>query len=240
MMRLFHLLAAMLAAMPVPALGQASERGGGLGLPRPDRPVARIVSPSWDTEANRDRAREAAMVMRLMNIRPGETVADIGAGSGYYTLRLSPAVGPAGKVFAQDVTPAYLEQLRARVRRAGLTNVTFVRGTGSDPRLPAASIDAALLAHMYHEISEPYALLYRLRLATRPEGRIGIVDLDRTPENHGMPRSLLICEVQAVGWQHVATHDLAVGYLAIFRPGPPKEPRSVTACRRGGGSSNQR
>jgi predicted methyltransferase len=200
-------------------------------LPRPQREVASVVSPIWADEASRDQAGEADKVIRKLGIGPGQTVADIGAGSGYYTVRVSKAVGPNGTVIAQDIMPRYLDALKDRVRRAGLTNVRFVRGSASDPRLPPASVDAALLVHMYHEIARPYDLLYRLRTSLKPGGQIAIVDLDRATEYHGMPKSLLVCEVKAVGFALVSMADLNPGYLAIFKPSTPVDPRSVKACR---------
>ena len=91
------------------------------------------------------------------------TVADIGAGSGYHTVRLSPRVGPTGTVIAEDVTLDYLVELAKRVEQVKLTNVKLALGEPSDPRLPSSSLDAAILVHMYHEIAQPYALLYNLR-----------------------------------------------------------------------------
>ncbi|WP_188763115.1 class I SAM-dependent methyltransferase [Sandarakinorhabdus glacialis] len=199
--------------------------------PQPQRPVSSIVSPTWASEASREAAGEAASVMRLLNVRAGQTVADIGAGSGYYTMRLSPVVGPRGRVIAQDIVPKYLNQLKARVRRAGLKNVRFVLGGENDPRLPVGAVDTALLIHMYHEIAQPYELLYRLRAALKPEGRIAVVDLDRTSGQHGMPRALLVCEVKAVGYDLVSITDLKPGYLAVFRKGPATNPAAVRACR---------
>lgn len=200
-------------------------------FPTPQRDVARIVSPVWADEASRDKAGEAGNVIRILDIRPGQTVADIGAGSGYYTMRIAPVVGPHGRVIAQDVMSRYLADLKARTAKAGLSNVSFIKGSPSDPRLPRASIDVALLIHMYHEIAEPYALLYRLRASLKPGGQIAIVDLDRAAEAHGMPKSLLACEVKAVGYSLVSMTDLNPGYLAIFKPSAPVDPRSVKACR---------
>ena len=87
------------------------------------------------------------------------SVADLGAGSGYHTVRLARALGPDGRVLAQDVTPSYLAGLEKRVRREGLRNVTLGLGDPHDPRLPPHSVDAAILAHMYHEIEQPFAFL---------------------------------------------------------------------------------
>lgn len=200
-------------------------------LPGPGRAVAGIVSPAWDRENRRDLRGEFDDVVRALGLRTGQTVADIGAGSGYYTMRLSPLLGPEGRVIAQDVMPKYLDQLRRRTRKAGLTNVSFVRGTHSDPRLPAGAVDVALMIHMYHEIAQPYALLARLRASLKPGGRVAIVDLEREPAFHGMPRALLVCEVRAVGYDLEQIRDLESGYLAIFRLGAAKDPKSVKACR---------
>ncbi len=203
----------------------------GLAFPLPQRGVARVISPVWADEASRDKAGEATNVMRLAGIVPGQTVADIGAGSGYYTMRVAAVVGPGGRVIAQDIVPGYLNALKKRVRTAGLKNVRFVLGSTSDPRLPPASIDTALLIHMYHEIAQPYALLYRLRASLKPGARVAIVDLDRASEAHGMPKALLVCEVKAVGYDLVSITELQPGYLAVFKPGAPVDPTTVKACR---------
>ncbi len=218
-MRLFVPLLLLLLAAPASA------------FPTPQRDVARIVSPVWADEASRDKAGEAGNVIRILNIRPGQTVADIGAGSGYYTMRIAPVVGPQGRVIAQDVMSRYLDDLKARTAKARLSNVQFVKGSPSDPRLPRASIDVALLIHMYHEIAQPYALLYRLRASLKPDGRVAIVDLDRSSALHGMPKALLVCEVKAVGYALVSLDDLEPGYLAVFKPAAPVDPRTVKACR---------
>src|SRR5499426_1743157 len=92
-------------------------------FPKPDRPVADIVSPIWHDEKERDDAGEPSQLVRLLGIKSGMTVADIGAGSGYYVVRLSPIVGPRGRIVAEDVVPEYLRGLRSRIRDLGLQNV---------------------------------------------------------------------------------------------------------------------
>ena len=94
-------------------------------FPKPDRPVADIVSPIWHEEKERDNAGEPRQLVRLLGIKSGMTVADIGAGSGYYVVRLSPIVGPHGRILAEDVMPQYLQGLRRRVRDLGLQNVVI-------------------------------------------------------------------------------------------------------------------
>lgn len=201
-------------------------------LPGPGRPVAKIVSPAWDDEDRRDLRGEFSDVVKALALKPGQTVADIGAGSGYYAMRLSPILGQNGRVIAQDVVSTYLEQLKQRARAEKLTNISFVRGTQSDARLPAGAVDVALMVHMYHEIAQPYVLLTRLRASLKPGGRVAIVDLEREPQFHGMPRKLLVCEMQAVGYELRTIKELNVGYVAIFRLGQPKAPGAVRACRR--------
>ena len=202
-----------------------------LALQAPQREVARIVSPIWADEDSRDAAGEAANVIRLVGIGRGQTVADIGAGSGYYTVRLPPVVGKTGRVIAQDITPRYLADLKRRVRRAGLHNVGFVQGSAGDPKLPRGKVDAALMIHMYHEIAQPYALLGKLRASLKPGGKLAIVDLDRASAAHGMPKALLVCEVRSVGYDLISITDLDPGYLAVFRPGKRADPAAVKACR---------
>ena len=206
-------------------------------FPRPERPVAPVVSDRWRGEDERERLGETARVLAALEVRPGMTVADIGAGSGYYTPRLSAAVGPGGRVLAQDITPATLNGLRRRVLREGLSNVSVGLGQTGDPRLPRASTDVALLIHMYHEIGQPFALMANLVPALRPGARIGIVDVDDAIENHGTPRALLLCEMTALGYRQVAFQWLLEQpprseYLAIFAPpASPPAPEGIRACR---------
>jgi SAM-dependent methyltransferase len=189
-------------------------------FPAPDRAVASIISPIWASEDERRSADETGQVFRLLGIKPGMRVADVGAGSGYYTMLLARAVAPKGEVIAQDITPDYLAALQKRVVKSKLTNIKVGLGEEHDPRLPARSLDAAVLIHMYHEITQPYALLFNLATAMKPESVIGIVDLDRPTDEHGTPPALLRCELAAVGYREAGFHMLkgGVGYLAIFKP----------------------
>jgi ubiquinone/menaquinone biosynthesis C-methylase UbiE len=127
--------------------------------------------------------------------------------------------------------PGYLDRLKSRVARAQLKNVRFVLGSPVDPRLPRGAIDTALLIHMYHEITQPYQLLWELRRSMKADGKVAIVDLDRPSESHGMPKATLICEVKAVGFELLTITDLEPGYLAVFKPGPAVDPASVKGCR---------
>ena len=204
-------------------------------IPAPRRPVAPIVSPSRSAEDRRDALNEGGEIARLLEIKPGMTVADIGAGSGYHTVRLSPRVGVTGTVIAEDVTRDYLAGLAERIEQLKLTNVKLGLGELHDPRLPTSSLDAAILVHMYHEIAQPYAFLYNLVPALKPGARIGIVDQERPTPEHGTPIELLRCELAAVGYHAIATYQLAGdgGYLAVFSPpdaASRKSPKDIVAC----------
>lgn len=204
-------------------------------FPKPHRPVAEIVSSTRGNDEHRDSLDEDGEIARRLALKPGMTVADIGAGSGYHTVRLSPRLGPSGLVIAEDVRRDYLAELARRSERLGLTNVKFALGEPHDPRLPASSLDAAILVHMYHEIAEPYALLTNLARALKSDARVGIVALERPTSEHGTPIKLLRCELSAIGYLEIATYQLAGdgGYLAVFSPPPAGgrvAPRHIVVC----------
>lgn len=203
-------------------------------FPAADRPVARIVSPRWSTEEARDRLNEAGDVMDKSGIKPSMTVADIGAGEGYYTIRLAARVGPGGRVLAEDIFASFRDALAERVARERLDNVSVRLGLPADPKLPDDSFDRILMVHMYHEIEQPYEFLWRMRPSLRPDGLVVVVDANRPTQNHGTPPALLKCEFAAVGYSEVQTQDMpsAGGYLATFRAtGPRPDPSAIRPCR---------
>jgi ubiquinone/menaquinone biosynthesis C-methylase UbiE len=206
-------------------------------FPAPSRRFSQIVAPRWTDESSRDATNEAETVMTALPLRPGMRVADIGAGDGYYVLKMSQRVGPTGHVYGQDIVPDYLELLAERVRDAGFTNVTVVRGEPSDPRLPRDAIDAAIMIHMYHEITDPYAELWNLAHSLKPGAHLGILDTTYPTDQHGTPPWLLECELGVVGYRQV--RRVTTGrdeYLAIFRapardslPSPAEIRKKVSA-----------
>ncbi len=197
-------------------------------FPAPGRPVSPIVSPRWSTERMRNDAGEARTVIAALAPLKGRTVADIGAGEGYYEPPLSRAVGRKGRVVAEDIDAATVSSLARRVRP--LTNVTALLGRPDDAALAPASFDVVLMVHMYHEIGQPYALLWRLRRSLRVGGRIAIVDADRPTGEHGTPPALLACELGAIGYARTSSRPLGQGvYLAIFEP--RAVPETIRVCR---------
>jgi len=242
MSRVSGYLALVLLAIVFPRELLAADYADGLAppgapasaFPAPGRPVAGIVTDIWHDEQSRDQAGEAERVMDLLGVKAGLAVADIGAGSGYYTVRLARRIGPKGHVFAEDVGPDYLERLAGRVRSEGLTGtVTLVRGEPHDPRLAPGSLDLALLVHMYHEVQQPYGLLWNLRPALKPGAKVAIIDARKQTEVHGTPPDLLRCELAAVGYRQTAFYDLQEStYLAVFAPpSPGSAPASPAAIR---------
>lgn len=202
-------------------------------FPAADRPVAHIVSSRWSTEEARDRLNEAGDVMARARIARGMTVADIGAGEGYYTIRLAQAVGRNGRVLAEDIVPAVRDALAERVARERLENVSVKLGAPADPKLPEASFDRIFMVHMYHEIAQPYEFLWRMRPALRPDGLVVVVDANRPTAAHGTPPALLRCEFAAVGYQQVGIQNMpsAGGYLATFRAaGARPDPADMKPC----------
>jgi predicted methyltransferase len=217
-----------------PKLPERTSEAKSSDFPAADRPVATIVSSRWSTEEARDRLNEAEEVMDGAGIAKGMTVADIGAGEGYYTIRLTQRVGPEGRVLAEDIVPEVRDALAQRVARERLDNVSVRLGKADDPRLPEASFDRVLMVHMYHEIAAPYAFLWHLRPSLRPGGLVVVVDANRATQNHGTPPALLRCEFEAVGYQQVSMLPMpsAGGYLATFQAvGPRPEPSAIRPCR---------
>lgn len=227
---------ALLLAASLAACRQAPETPQ---FPKVHRDVASIVGDSFSTEDARDRLGEAEQVIRLSKVAPGMSVADIGAGEGYYTVRLSPVVGKHGRVLAEDIVPETIDLLAQRVHRESLDNVAVVLGAPDNPNLPARSFDRIFLIHMYHEVESPYAFLWHLREGLKPDGEIVVVDADRAPRRHGLPPNVLQCELAAVGLRltHVQAITGGEAYLAAFRAAASRpEPGKIKACKSKGES----
>jgi ubiquinone/menaquinone biosynthesis C-methylase UbiE len=202
-------------------------------FPKAHRDVAPIVGDSFSTEDARDRLGEAEEVMELAGAKPGMSVADVGAGEGYYTVRLARIVGPKGRVLAEDIVPETRDRLSDRVQREKLDNVAVKLGTPDNPMLPHESFDRVFLVHMYHEVQSPYAFLWHLRDGVKPDGLVVVVDSDRPINRHGIPPAQLKCELAAVGLQPVTFSMLTGGeaYFTAFRlAGPRPAPDKIKAC----------
>jgi ubiquinone/menaquinone biosynthesis C-methylase UbiE len=180
-----------------------------------------LVRPERASEEQPDKAIE------LMGIAKGSTVADIGAGNGYMTWRLAERVGPAGKVFANDIQPEMLEMLRQNIERRKLKNVETVLGTLDDPKLPANAVDLVLLVDVYHEFSEPQKMLRRIRQALNPDGRLVLLEyrgedpaVPIRPE-HKMTVAQVRAELEPEGYRlDRVLEDLPRQHILIFKKTP--------------------
>ncbi|MFM5922841.1 MAG: class I SAM-dependent methyltransferase [Novosphingobium sp.] len=213
---------------------------GAKDFPRPYRPVSTVSGNEFSSEDQRDNLGEAKVVMDLAKIVPGTWVADIGAGEGYYTVRLSERTGPKGRVLAQDIDENALQRLGQRVERERLDNVSIKLGAPADPRLPPKSFDRIFMVHMYQEIGEPYAFLWHMRPALKPGGQVIVVDVDRPTDQHGIAPALLFCEFGAVGFrlvEFVRKPELNGYYASFEATGTRPEPRDIKPCNSANGKT---
>jgi predicted methyltransferase len=168
----------------------------------------------WLERPQRVQEERPTEVLRVMDLRPGDVVADIGAGSGYFTRRMAPLVAPSGSVYAVDVQPEMLDLLTESVEEAGLTGVIPVLGTADDPVLPEGSIDWMLLVDVYHEFANPSAMLERMRQALKPTGRVALVEYRvedgsaaQIRAEHRMSVLQVMLEWEAAGFELVELHE---------------------------------
>ena len=213
---MMRLLAAVLAVLTVsPAAAQDLV---------PHRPLFPPEDLGILEGPDRDAWQMPDEVMDALGIADGATVADLGAGGGWFTVRLARRVGPSGRVYAQDIQPQMIESISRRVSREGLTNVSTVLGTADDPRLPGA-LDAVLIVGTYPEISDPVTLLRRVAAALKPDGRIGIVDFTLEGGGPGPPLQERIEPAEVIenagrAGLRLLAHErfLRYQYLLVFAP----------------------
>jgi predicted methyltransferase len=186
---------------------------------------------------DRDAWQKPDQIMDALNIADRSRVADIGAGSGWFTIHLAQRVGPRGVVYAQDVQPQMLEAIRRRVQREGLRNVDVRLGTGSSPNLPQGALNAVLVVDTYPEVDveERVTFLRNLAGALKPNGRIGIVNYKPGhggpgPDEGRVESASVEADAHAAGLRVVARENLPYQYLLVLateevQPAPPKKPR---------------
>jgi predicted methyltransferase len=168
----------------------------------------------------REKKLQIGRVMDLLGVQAGKNVADIGAGSGWFTVRASKRVGPTGAVLAEDINPLAIESIGKRVRTENLSNVRTVLGRPDDPMLPAGSVDAVLLLKVYHEIAHPVDFMKKLRPALRKDGKVGIIDKNGSGSDHGIDHSIVEKEMGEAGFRLTDTYDFTKAdgqdYFMIF------------------------
>jgi SAM-dependent methyltransferase len=171
---------------------------------------------------DRDSKLQVERVMDILGIAPGTTVADIGAGSGWFSVRASRRVTQTGLVYAVDINPEAILYIQKRMQREGIGNVRAILSKPQDPLLPAKSIDAVLLLKTYHEVAAPIALLKNLHKSLRPGARVGIIDRNGNAENHGVNRDTVVREARQAGYTLIAGYDFVKpdgeDYFLVFDP----------------------
>lgn len=199
---------------------------GALGsetLPFRDRPTSEPYTGDLAIFEKADRAKnlQIARVMDLLGIKRGTQVADVGAGSGWFTVRAARRVGRSGAVYAVEINPDYIRHINERARKEKLGNIRTILGKPDDPLLAQGSVDAVLLLKTYHEIAEPIALLGKLRAAMRPGARLGIIDKNGNGGDHGLNAEVVVREAAAAGLTLVEQYDFVkadgMDYFLIFR-----------------------
>ncbi len=171
-------------------------------------------------EPGRDKRLQIDRVMDLLQLKPGSTIADIGAGGGWFSVRAARRVGPGGRVIAEDINPNAIAYIQQRAQREHLPNIVPLLGTPDDPKLTPNSLDAALMLKVYHEIAHPQLVLANLRAALKPGARFGIIDRNGNGSDHGLKESIVRDEVEHAGFRQVARYDFTKAdgqdYFLIF------------------------
>jgi len=169
---------------------------------------------------DRDKKLHLDRVMELLGVAPGKVVADIGAGSGWFTVRAATRVGPSGMVYAEDINPEAIDYIAARASREKLENVRPILGSIDDPKLPANSVDAVLILKTYHEFASPVSLMEKLKLSLRPGGKVGIIDRNGNGTDHGIMPEIVEREMSRAGFRRVGKYDFTKSdgqdYFLIF------------------------
>ena len=187
-------------------------------------PVMGAAGAGWLDRPEREAEEQPEQALDALKIRTGMTVADVGAGTGYMALRMARRVGPSGKVYANDLQPEMLQKLRTRSQREKLSNVETVQGTEADPKLPPNTMDLVLLVDVYHEFSQPQAMLDKIRESLKPDGRLVLLEYRKEDPavpiriEHKMSVAEVKTEVEAQGYKlDQVIEKLPRQHIIIFR-----------------------
>ena len=219
------LLAVCLFSNIASVLAQSSTQGA-IPAPAPQRKTSEPYTGDLSVfdSPGRDERLQINRVMDILGITPEKAVADIGAGSGWFSVRAARRVGAGGLVYAVDINPEAIRYVGERALKEHLSNVKTILSKPDNPLLPANSVDAVLLLKTYHEVATPVALLQNLRSALRASGKLGIIDRNGNGEDHGVGRDVVIREAQEAGYKLLEQYDFVKGdnmnYFLVFTPAP--------------------
>jgi SAM-dependent methyltransferase len=247
--RLHRLVAVVLLAVVAVASGLSSLAQG--THPISGRPIASVMGhqgAAWLERPEREAEEAPSKAIAALKLGPGQAVADIGAGSGYYTMLLSAAVGPRGRVYATDIQPEMLALIRNKIEEKRVSNVELVLGAPTESRLPAAAIDLALMVDVYHELAQPQAFLQSLKRALKPDGRLVLIEFRKESawvpirEEHKMTVREARMELEAEGYRFERVVDvLPWQHILVFRPdGDRRDKRALPLIRPPGSSVSER
>ena len=213
-MRLFLVTATLAAACLLPVVAQT---------PAPaEHPTSQPYTGDLSVfeEPNRDKLLQTDRVMDTLRLHAGSSIADIGAGGGWFSVRAARRVGPDGHVFAEDINPHAIDTIRDRAQREHLPQITPVLGTPDDPKLAPDSLDAALMLRVYHEVAHAPLLLAVVQRALRPGGRLGVIDHPGNGADHGINAEVVRQEVERSGFRYLGLYDFTKGdqndYMIVF------------------------
>lgn len=215
--------AVLCAGLFLPALGQDRHPITGRRI----APVMGMSGADWLERPERQLEEDPERAIDLIGLKPGMMVGDVGAGVGYFTLRMAKRVAPTGKVYANDVQPGMLRRLRQRAAAEGITNIETILGTETDPRLPANTLDLIIMVDVYHEFSRPQEMLQALKTALKPDGRLILLEYRKEdpsvpirPE-HKMSVAEAKAELEAEGYKlEKVLPDLPRQHILIFKKTP--------------------
>jgi predicted methyltransferase len=188
-----------------------------------DRPTSQPYMGSLSIFEDPKRAEKLQIdrVMDVLAMRKGSIVADVGAGSGWFTVRAARRVGPQGLVYAVEINEEYVNHIKSRAEKESISNIRAILGKEDDPLLPATSVDSILLLKTYHEFSKPLNMLRAMRKALRQDGLLGIIDRNGAGDDHGLDREAVVREASRAGFDLVAEHDFVkpdnMDYFLVFR-----------------------
>ena len=213
---------ALALASPVP---EAAAQDGRAERHRVPAEFMSYLGAEWLERAERIAEEQPERVLDAMGLRPGDAVADVGCGSGYYARRMARRVQPGGTVYCEDIQPEMLDIMRGHAAREGIRGIEAVLGTPTDPRLPSGAIDWIIIADVYHEMSDPEPMLAAIREALTPGGRVALLEYrvedgtgDQLKADHTMSVRQVLAEWQAGGFELEALHDFLPGqHLFFFR-----------------------
>jgi predicted methyltransferase len=217
------LVVSLATVAPVPAQTSAADQ-------RRPAPVMGAGGADWLERPGRDEEQKPDEIIRTMGLKNGDVVADLGAGTGYFTRRLAKAVAPSGLVYAVDIQPEMLSLLKSNDEKAGIRNVVTVLGETDDPKLPKGSLDWVLLVDVYHELQQPKATLAKIREALKPTGKVALVEYRlegltalHVREEHRMSTDQVLAEWTPAGYRLQKLYEfLPVQHFFVFEKTPDR------------------